>query len=247
MSHNDEMYLQKCEYTGGQLVGAITNGELYKGIVSFMIIGIKQNTPYIIKSVPEIKIHADWLTNEIIGCLKVLIDCGFKVRTIISDNHPCKTSAYHKILNHFNTPYDNLYFMYESQKIYLCFDTIHLIKSIRNNVVNKKRFIFPTFTFEKFNDPINVEGGEISWKLLHDTHEKDCTLQANLRKAPRLNLKVLHPGNNKQRVPLALAIIHETTTAAIESYFPEKNNSADFLRLKQLVDNFKFENPIPSK
>ena len=32
-------------------------------------------------------------------------------------------------------------------------------------------------------------------------------------------------------VPLALAIIHETTTAAIESYFPEKNNSADFLRL----------------
>ena len=44
----DEMYLQKCEeYTGGQLIGAAINGELYKGIVSFMIIGIKQNTPYI--------------------------------------------------------------------------------------------------------------------------------------------------------------------------------------------------------
>ena len=40
--------------------------------------------------------------------------------------------------------------------------------------------------------------GEISWKLLHDTYEKDCTLQANLSKVPRLNLKVLHPGNNKQ-------------------------------------------------
>ena len=52
----DEMYLQKCEeYTGGQLIGAATNVELYKGIVSFMIIGIKQNTPYIIKSVPEIR------------------------------------------------------------------------------------------------------------------------------------------------------------------------------------------------
>ena len=32
-----------------------------------MIIGIKQNTPYIIKSVPEIKMHADWLKNQIIG------------------------------------------------------------------------------------------------------------------------------------------------------------------------------------
>ena len=53
----DEMYLQKCEeYTGGQLIGAATNGELYKGIVSFMIIGIRQN-------------NADWLKNETIGCL----------------------------------------------------------------------------------------------------------------------------------------------------------------------------------
>ena len=51
------------------------------------------NTPYIIKSVPEIKIHADWLNNEVIGCLKVLTGCGFKVRMIISDNHPCNTSA----------------------------------------------------------------------------------------------------------------------------------------------------------
>ena len=161
---------------------------------------------------------------------------------IISDNHSCNTSAYHNILSHFNTPYDNLYFMYESQKIYLCFDTVHLIKSIRNNLLNNKRFIFPAFTFEKFNDLINVEGREISWELLHDTYEKDCTLQGNLRKAPRLNLKVLHPSNNKQSVPPVLANIHETTTATIKSYFPEKNNSADFLRLLNIwwiISNLK--------
>ena len=121
--------------------------------------------------------------------------------------------------------------MYESQKIYLCFDTVYLIKSIRNNLVNNKRFIFPAFSFEEFNDIIHVEGGEISWKLLHDTYEKDCLLQANLRKSSRLNLKVLHPGNSKKSVPLALASIYEMTTAAIESYFPEKNISVDFLRL----------------
>ena len=66
--------------------------------------------------------------------------------------------------------------------------TVHLIKSIRNNLLNNKHFIFPAFTFEKFNNLINVEGGKlkISRKLLHDTYEKDCTLQANLRKVPRL-------------------------------------------------------------
>ena len=52
----DEKYLQKCEeYMGGQLIGAPTNGELYKDIVPFMIIGIKQNTPCFIKSVAEKK------------------------------------------------------------------------------------------------------------------------------------------------------------------------------------------------
>ena len=94
----DKMYLQKCEEcTEVQLIGTATNGELYKGIVSFMIIGIKQKTPYTIKSVLEIKMHADRLKNEIIGCLNVLSDRGFKVRMIISDNHLCDTSAYHKI------------------------------------------------------------------------------------------------------------------------------------------------------
>ena len=73
--------------------------------------------------------------------------------------------------------------------------------------------------------------GNCCTTLTKRTCEKDCTLQANLRKAPRFNLKVLNPGNNKQSVPLALAIIHETTTAAIESHFHEKNNSNDFRRL----------------
>ena len=83
-----------------------------------------------------------------------------------------------------------------------------------------------------------------------DTYEKDCALQANLRKAPRLNLKVLHPGNNKQSVPLALAIIHEATTTG-ESHFPEKSNSADFLRLLniwRIISNSKTQflpnNPV---
>ena len=78
---------------------------------------------------------------------------------------------------------------------------------------------------------------------MHDIYKKDCTLKANLCK--RLNLEVLHPGNNKQSIPLALTIIHETKTAAIESYFSEKNNSADFLRLlNQDGQSFFFKKKI---
>ena len=42
----DEMYLQKCEeYFGGELTGSDENGELYKAIVCFMIVGLKGSTP----------------------------------------------------------------------------------------------------------------------------------------------------------------------------------------------------------
>ena len=85
------------------------------------------------------------------------------------------------------------------------------------------------------------------------TLTKKTTLQANLRKASRSNVKEFHPGNNKGSVPLALAIINETTTAATESHFPEKNNSADFLRLLNIcwiISNSKTQfhpnNPLGS-
>ena len=37
----DEMYLQKCEeYCGGEIIGASENNELYKGLLSFMMVGL---------------------------------------------------------------------------------------------------------------------------------------------------------------------------------------------------------------
>ena len=54
-----------------------------------------------------------------------------------------------------------------------------------------------------------------------------------MKKAPKLTLKVLHPGSNKQNVPLALAIFDETTSAAIHSYFPQHSSAAKILQLFQ--------------
>ena len=49
-----EIYLQKCEeYYGSEIIAANENNKLYKGLLSFMIAGFKENVPYIIKSVPE--------------------------------------------------------------------------------------------------------------------------------------------------------------------------------------------------
>ena len=42
----DEIYLHKCEeYCGGEIIGANENNKLYKGLLSFMIVGLKENVP----------------------------------------------------------------------------------------------------------------------------------------------------------------------------------------------------------
>ena len=67
--------------------------------------------------------------------------------------------------------------------------------------------------------------------MLNCVYDKDNNLQANLRKAPKLTYQTLHPSNKKQNVQLALNIFHETTTSAITSYFPDRKDATEFLKL----------------
>ena len=58
----DEMYLQKREeHFGSDMMGSNDVGELYKGLVCLMIIGLKQSILYIIRSLPEVSVDGNWL------------------------------------------------------------------------------------------------------------------------------------------------------------------------------------------
>ena len=46
-------------YFAGDLVGGNSEGKLYKGLVCFMIVGLKNSIPYVIESSPETKLNAD--------------------------------------------------------------------------------------------------------------------------------------------------------------------------------------------
>ena len=62
----DEMFLQKCEkYCGGKMVGADPDDNLYKGVVSFTICGLKETVSYVVKSIPETSINGECLKTNI--------------------------------------------------------------------------------------------------------------------------------------------------------------------------------------
>ena len=69
----DEVYLQKdSQYQDGKLVGADNEGNLYKGVMTFMINSLKKPIPFVIKAIPEIKIEGKWLSEHIDNCITSL-------------------------------------------------------------------------------------------------------------------------------------------------------------------------------
>ena len=50
----DEIHLQKREeFIGGELTGADPDDNPFKGMMSFMIVGLKENVPFVVEDIPE--------------------------------------------------------------------------------------------------------------------------------------------------------------------------------------------------
>ena len=133
-----------------------------------------------------------------------LKEVGFNVRAIITDNHACNVSAFRMLLKKYEG--DNKLSVYHSaydglMKTYLFYDMIHLVKNIRNNLINRKEIVFPYLEFNLFRDVIKVPEGNLSWNMLYKIYEKYEHLPGNPRKAPKLTYKAILPGNNKQMFP----------------------------------------------
>ena len=248
----DEMFLQKgTSYQAGEYIGEDETGELYKGIACFMIVGLKESVPYVIQAIPEVKITGNWLADKISASIEALAKTGFTVRGVVTDNHSSNVSAFN-LLKKRHGKKDQLFIQHpanHNKNTFLFFDTPHLIKNVRNNLVSAKRFVFPAFDYEKDGISIHCPAGYIAWNDLHKIFEADAKLQSNLKKAHELTYRSLHPGNNKQNVNLALSIFHETTRAASECYLPDRQDVSGFLKIIDtwwLICNSKeITNPNP--
>lgn len=74
----DEMYLQKAaQYQAGEYVGADEEDNLYKGIVAFMVVGIKKSVPFVVQAIPEVTFDGQWLCDNIAENIKNLANAGF--------------------------------------------------------------------------------------------------------------------------------------------------------------------------
>ena len=95
----NEMYLQnELQFQQGKLIGSDE-----KGIMTFMIVGVQKNVPFVVKAVPESKIEGKWLSGQIIETIQSLHEIGFHVQAVISDNHPSNVSAFNILFSKYGS------------------------------------------------------------------------------------------------------------------------------------------------
>ena len=231
----DEMYLQtQVQFDGKSVIGCDGDLNIFKSILCFMVVSLKKTIPYVMIAIPIVRLTFLDVYNGILNCISILNEGKFHFRGVIADNHSTNVKAYNVLVKNF--PLDDRKYCINNpsnsaQHIFLTFDTVHLVKNIRNNLISSRFFQVPQFLFNLQDTVFNIPPGFVIWSHLHQVHTHDLTLNAHLKKTPKLSYYLLHPGNNKQSVPLALAVFEPTTTSAIRSYFPEEYTTIAFLEL----------------
>ena len=141
----NEIYLDKAtQYHSGKYVGADNEGNLYKGIVAFMIVGLEESIPYNVKAILKVKFSGEWLAGKMSNCIDDLTSAEFCVRGILPDNHALNVHAFSSLTAIFN--FDSHQYINHSRnfgkKTYLFYDTVHIMKNIRNNLLKGKVCLF---------------------------------------------------------------------------------------------------------
>ena len=76
----NEVYLQKsAQYQSGEYVGVDGEGNLYKGIVAFMVVGFRLSIPFVVQVIPEVTFNEQWLAETFSDNVDNLIEFGLCV------------------------------------------------------------------------------------------------------------------------------------------------------------------------
>ena len=80
-------------WQSGKYEGVDEKGDLYKGIVAFMVLGLKQSIPFFAQAIREVTFYGQWLADKFIDNIDNLIEVRLCVRSIITDNHSANVNA----------------------------------------------------------------------------------------------------------------------------------------------------------
>lgn len=211
----DEIYIQpQLSFKCGQIYGS-SNFDAHtcaKTAQVFMVSSVLSKYVDVVAIIPVANMTSEQLKSLISDVLCMLEKTGFKVISLIADNNSVNRKAYelftaNKILQpSIDHPLD------PSRKLFFLFDTVHILKCIRNNW-ETKRNINKSLQFPDMNDHSVILSAQYRHLELIFEKEKDSLVKYG----HTLSAKVLYPSSiQKQNVNLALRIFNDNNTVALK-------------------------------
>ena len=136
---------QQVQFDGQTIIGCNEDLQMYKSILCFMAMSLT--------AIPISTLSSKIVSNGILNCLENLTYENFYPRAVISDNHRTNIYSFNYLMNTYPVP-EKKYCMINSNTsliVYLFFDTVHLIKNIRNNLIGARFFQIPQLQLELQN------------------------------------------------------------------------------------------------
>ena len=209
----DEIHVKsELTYKGGKVFGSSLNTiEPAKTIFAFMVSSLSKKWSTIVRLLPCSNSSA----SELFPIIKMVIEdierCGLYVQVLCTDNYPMNVSIF-KLFSPNNTLNTIVpHIVDPNRPLFLIFDFVHIIKSIRNNWINQKDSC-RSFTYPNFEDfSTNYTA---SFENIRTLYKADQHSIAKL--APRLTAKACWPSNlERQNVNLALKVFDDSTHSAL--------------------------------
>ena len=136
----DEIYVKsKLQYKDEKLIGQADNNdrEAATRIQCFMHSSIRSKNKDVIFLIPVQKMNAEQLCQMIKQVIANVTEAGYKIVSIISDQNVINRKSF-ILLSGSETLKPFIINPLNNEKVFLLFDTVHLLKCIRNNWLNLK-------------------------------------------------------------------------------------------------------------
>lgn len=233
----DEIYIQpKLSFKGGEIYGS-SNSDAQKCAKTaqvFMVSSLLSKYVDVVAIIPVINMTSEQLKSFIADVLKMLERTGFKVVSLIADNNTVNRKAYELMTPNKTLQPSIVHPLDSSRRLFFMFDTVHILKCIRNNWETKKN-INKTLYFPDMDDHSNTLSAQYRHLELVYEKEKECLVKYG----HTLSTKVLYPSAiQKQNVSLALKIFNDNNIVALKhatkdlpDVFEQINQTAIFLNI----------------
>lgn len=223
----DEIYVKpQLTYQGGNIFGKSVNlpNELAKTVLGIMICSLFGGKQFLYKALPVTGLDANFQYDQTVQTIEKIKKCGGSVVAIICDNNKVNKKFFgmFNLRNNWCT----------NDNIFLLYDFVHLIKSIRNNWLTEKcQELF--FTYKGVSRTAKWSDLKTLFQV-----EKDAII-----KLSKLNETAIFPKPiERQNVSTCLRVFCDETLAALKTHPSMENVDDTTVFLSIFIKFFKIVN-----